>query len=601
MFAKLKEDGLTFTDFFADFPMIADKENFDLSNQETDLAKLNLYQYLKAQKRKREAGKARSRTQEKLKQSLSNRQEATVRNISKVSIDNKSSFKGSLLVPQSLCFQDDKDRDSALFKKHRTALLDSKKTDALSRMLKINEKDSKSLTYRSNNHKMKSFLSKATTHKEIKSQLFEPGKKRLNCMPNLSLVKKSQEPVRRPKPRKKPGNLDVLNLKTIESCKGADPSPRYAMGRPPFNPRSLLNKPTVSERPVVGKKGNAAAGGSSAKENKPKNTLGNHKVDVVLAAIQECVESSKQSFCEKTLKLDSEKSKTVFDIPESSCFITEYASELEQYSADPSDLKTKLDNRVLTSVLDWVFELSSELEYTRITTHLAARFLLIYLTTMDDPDLDNLQLDALGCLLAAGKLEEVRTPDPKKLVRSLESKCTFEDLIDGELRVLNLIKPYIVNHNAYVLLQAVQVRWDNFVGAEPSRVACYFGFLPCFRSKSFDSYTLHKISSEMLDYSVTMYEFLEEPVSRLVYAVFIQALLQVSTTGGEDLVELGCAFLAENRLIMSKERFKATVKRFDCLKKLKFSMSVPLSDEFKTYEDFLLSQTYNPELFRLSK
>lgn len=598
MFAKLKEERLTFTDFFKDFPTSDEKENRDMNTQESNISSMNLYQYLKTQKVKIETRKAKSRTQDKCKQGLSNKMAHTMRNISKVSIENTVNLKASILAPASLCCLDHKKSEVPSFKKHRTALLDSKKTDSLAKLLKINKQDSKSLTYRSNDPRAKSFMAKSTIKIQMKSQVFSKSKKRLNVAHDMSSVKKSQEPLRNSRVIGKYNNLDVLNFKTIESFAASNPSPRNAFSRTPFTVRTAINKLSTQDKVLSAKSKTEKIGELYAKKSRDYEDKTKPKVDLILAVIKENIESSKQSFCVKTLKLDNEQSKAILDVCSSDCFISDYAAELHQVSSDCNGFSSKIGQDVLIAVLDWVFELASELEYNRITTHLSLRLLYNFLGEADILNLDQLQLDALTCLMIAGKLEEVKSPDPKKLIKSLEPKHTLDDLINSEINVLAVVKPYLLNHNIFVVIQSIQLMWDSYVEANILAINPFFDFLPLFRSKSFDSYTLHKINSEMLDFSVSRFELLQQSPLSLACIVFSQALIKVSQASRPGLIDYICSFLLENGFIRSSEKFKELLTQCASLSDLRFDHSVPVSDNFKTYEDFLLTQTYNPELLR---
>ena len=79
---------------------------------------------------------------------------------------------------------------------------------------------------------------------------------------------------------------------------------------------------------------------------------------------------------------------------------------LKNYLSIPN---TILDERKRYILLDWMLELSSSLYFKRSTYHLSSVLVDMYLSTVINVKIEELQLIGVTCLLIASKNEEIET------------------------------------------------------------------------------------------------------------------------------------------------------------------------------------------------
>ena len=158
MFLQLKESRLTFTDCFIDNPVVENKENTNMNTLNVRNSKYNLYEYLKCQKSRMHSKKQKSTIPLESKTLLSNKSSSITKNVSKLSREPLKSLKASVVIPVNMFAEHKGQTEGYKSQTHRTAVLDSRKTDTLSKLLNLKSKDASGLTYRCKNTKSRSFM-----------------------------------------------------------------------------------------------------------------------------------------------------------------------------------------------------------------------------------------------------------------------------------------------------------------------------------------------------------------------------------------------------------------------------------------------------------
>ena len=273
----------------------------------------------------------------------------------------------------------------------------------------------------------------------------------------------------------------------------------------------------------------------------------------------------------------------------------ENESFLRHYSSTDLPLEMK------STVVDWLFQLTAELQISRQTLYIGLHILARYLSESRlDPD--SLQFDALTALTLAIKFEEVHYLSVDQLVKSMEDTYTTQQLIDNERRMYRAIEYQIPNHTILCLLHSVQLSWDSDENSDLSLRLPKDPQYPKFLEKSEESYNLYRISMNKLDYLMMTRESfrsIDNIIAAILVAslqIYYQSAILKDANLNEIIVKVAVDF---TRSLLSQNNSKACVISDSLtarLRRLPNVLEIPGSESHSTYHEYLFAQVHNPAL-----
>lgn len=602
MFTKLKNEGYTFTKFFEEYPIYANKENINRANLKPNVINMNLSEYLEQQKSKKIFEVSRSRSRTSNKSNVEGNIEITHKNLSKLAYNINTKYKKtSYLLPGIERNNPNQKKDSKLNVK--TKLL-AGKGNTLFKKSTINErKVGNSSSYRSVAHGKHDLPINNHNLGSLSTRLSKPNIKDSVTLLKSINSKRKDKLNKDPKPKcQNFDHNDMLNLKTIESSVYASNHMRSSYNSRKSNLDNVeIRNNFINEEPSRNSIGSLKSKLISPKIKCRKSLKILSKADSkckYLPAIRETYESNKQSFIENTIKFDTNIKRSDSSLSSDEEFMFIYAHNLYTLSFNFHKIYENVNKNIIIAVIDWIFELATELELSRLTTHIGIRLFFTFMGGQSKINVDLLQLDALNCLNIAIKLEEVETVAVKDLICSLEPKFNKEQLIENENKILCSIKQNFSNYNIFTLNQIVQLLWDDFVDENNSHVVKLFDFTPKFRVKGYYNYILYRINCEMLDYSITDTDLLKESPIDLICIILYYSLLKKSIGNHKELLPIVLNFSKYNHLIQCESTFINKLSLYSQLKDVYTSYTVPENNKCRVYEDFILLQTYNCDIFK---
>ena len=162
---------------------------------------------------------------------------------------------------------------------------------------------------------------------------------------------------------------------------------------------------------------------------------------------------------------------------------------LKNYLSIPN---TILDERKRYILLDWMLELSSSLYFKRSTYHLSSVLVDMYLSTVINVKIEELQLIGVTCLLIASKNEEIETYSIKFFSSSTKNTYSVNMIMECEQKILKSLGWKIQVPHLAEWGNLVMAKWDAF--SEEKKYS-----LPKFRGSAETNYYLFKNFFMLLD------------------------------------------------------------------------------------------------------
>ena len=287
----------------------------------------------------------------------------------------------------------------------------------------------------------------------------------------------------------------------------------------------------------------------------------------------------------------------------------------------------KIDKHYISIIVNWLLELTNELEISRHTFILTIHLLYKFLSNIEEIDYNKLQLNSLTALSVALKLEEVKFISLKQLIRTVEEKHCLNELIINEIIFLGKIDCEFYFGNFIKLSYLVQELWDKFVSDNILFFEEYLNKksennfkktseslekknlkrntekknLILFRDKNQNSYLTFRWFMDACDFIFMKNEF-EKKVSINLGIIFYFSIMVFSKNNfNEDQIDkiekIIFYFLEFSNLILDLDEFKIILSKYYNFYFMPRDLVVPDNSNSKTYEEFLNIQTYNDKLF----
>lgn len=149
------------------------------------------------------------------------------------------------------------------------------------------------------------------------------------------------------------------------------------------------------------------------------------------------------------------------------------------------------DNRAV--LIDWMMNLSSELNFKRETLHLAITLVDISLSKIYPIKTGQLQLVGVTCLEIAAKFEEVLCPNMHLYAYSTGGAYNANDIVLFENNILNVLGWNIKYPTLSQWANLITDRWDVWVTMKFDTCPSVFKYLPYFRYDNTDSKVFRRL------------------------------------------------------------------------------------------------------------
>lgn len=254
-----------------------------------------------------------------------------------------------------------------------------------------------------------------------------------------------------------------------------------------------------------------------------------------------------------------------------------------------------------STVVDWLFQLTAELQISRQTLYIGLHILQRYLAkTKLNPE--TLQFDALTALTLAIKFEEVHYLSMEQLVKSMEDTYSIQQLVENERKMYATLDYYIQNYTILCLLHTVQLYWDSSEDSELlSRLPKDMKY-PKFLEKTEESYNLYRISMNQLDYLMMTHEdfgSFEQMIASILIAslkIFYQSVILKDASLNKLVIDVAVCFVEQ---LFNQKHQRTTIISEGLLLRLKHLpnvLEIPASETYSTYHEYLFTQVHNPAL-----